>query len=52
MVADIGNVTNIGTFIETYKTNKIIFGEGKGLMTTENGGDIISWVSYDKGSLF
>jgi hypothetical protein len=29
----IGNVTNIGTFVATYKTNRIIFGEGKGIIT-------------------
>ena len=52
----IGNVTNIGTFIETYKTNKIIFGEGKGIITPENGSggggsDIITWTSHDIGKI-
>jgi hypothetical protein len=33
----IGNVTNVGTFIATYKTNRIIFGDGKGIITVGNG---------------
>ncbi len=51
-MAGIGNVTNIGTFIETYKTNKIIFGEGKGMITAGNGSNnSISWKSYDVGKI-
>jgi hypothetical protein len=50
----IGNVTNIATFIETYKTNKIIFSEGKGIITAGNGiigNDTIGWTSHDIGKI-
>lgn len=50
----IGNVTNIATFIEIDKTNKIIFSEGKGMITAGNdigGGDTITWTSHDIGKI-
>jgi hypothetical protein len=50
----IGNVTNIATFNETYKTTKIIFSDGKGLITAGNGtsgNDTISWTSHDIGRI-
>jgi hypothetical protein len=49
-----GNVTNIATFIETYKTNKIIFSDGKGIITAGNGisgNDTIGWTSHDVGKI-
>ncbi len=50
----IGNVTNIATFIEIYKTNKIIFSDGKGIITAGNGiggNDTIGWTSHDIGKI-
>jgi hypothetical protein len=50
----IGNVTDVGTFVATYKTNRIIFGEGKGIITVGNGisgNDTISWTSHDIGRI-
>ncbi|HET7284625.1 MAG TPA: hypothetical protein VFI70_08060 [Nitrososphaeraceae archaeon] len=50
----IGNVTNIATFIEIYKTNKIVFSEGKGMITAGNGiagDDTITWTSHDIGKI-
>lgn len=50
----IGNVTNIATFIETYKTNKIIFSDGRGIITAGNGisgNGTIGWTSHDIGKI-
>jgi hypothetical protein len=49
---DIGNVTNIGTFVDHIDPNNgtIVHGIGKGIITLENeGGDMITWNSYDLG---
>ena len=45
---NIGNVTNIGTFVENVYDNGTLYGVGKGVITTENG-DRISWNAYDIG---
>jgi len=46
----IGYVTNIGTFLETNKSDKTISGQGKGIITTTDG-DIVMWTSYDLDKL-
>jgi hypothetical protein len=54
IMVGIGNVTNIATFTEIYKTNKIIFSEGKGMITSGNsigGNDTITWTSHDIGKI-
>lgn len=53
IMTGIGNVSNIGTFIETYKTNKIVYGQGKGIISSEKNGnnDLITWKSYDIGTI-
>jgi hypothetical protein len=48
LMRNIGNVTNIGTFIENVYANGTLDGVGKGVITTENG-DRISWNAYDIG---
>jgi hypothetical protein len=45
---NIGNVSNIGTFVENVYDNGTLYGVGKGVITTENG-DKISWNAYDIG---
>jgi hypothetical protein len=50
----IGNVTNVGTFVTTHKTNRIVFTEGKGIITVGNGisgNDTIGWTSHDIGRI-
>lgn len=49
-ILDIGSVTNAGTFLETYKSNQTIYGQGKGTIATKNG-DSVSWISYDLGQI-
>ena len=49
-MSGIGNVTNTGIFLETYKSDNVIFGQGKGSMTTDNG-EFINWTSYDLGEI-
>ena len=46
----IGSVTNVGKFLETYNSNETIFGQGKGTITTKEG-DAVSWLSYDLGQM-
>jgi hypothetical protein len=46
----IGDVTNKGTFEETFKTDKIINGKGKGVIVT-NDGQIAEWTSNDVGKI-
>jgi len=46
----IGNVTNIGTFLETNKSDKTISGQGRGIITTIDG-DLVMWTSYDLGQI-
>jgi hypothetical protein len=48
LMRNIGNVTNIGTFIENVYSNGTLYGVGKGVITSENG-DRISWNAYDIG---
>lgn len=50
LMRNIGNVTNIGTFVENVFHNGTLYGVGKGVITTENG-DRISWNAYDIGLL-
>lgn len=49
-IIGIGNVTNIGTFLETHKSDNIIIGQGKGSIITDNG-EFINWTSYDLGEI-
>jgi hypothetical protein len=48
LMRNIGNVSNIGTFVETVFPDGTLDGVGKGVITTENG-DRISWNAYDIG---
>ena len=50
LMRNIGNVSNIGTFVETVFPDGTLDGVGKGVITTENG-DRISWNAYDIGLL-
>ena len=44
-------VTNQGTYIETYLSKDVIRGEGKGIITAQNNGEIVTWQAYDSGKL-
>ena len=49
-IENIGNVTNTGTFIDNIDHDGArVHGVGKGIITIEDGGDMISWNSYDLG---
>lgn len=47
-IEGVGNVTNLATWINIYKTAKIVHAVGKGVITTENG-EIATWVANDVG---
>jgi hypothetical protein len=49
-ITGIGNVTNIQTWIDTLRTPKVIYGEGKGVMITDDG-QRATWIGYDIGQL-
>jgi hypothetical protein len=49
-ITGIGNVTNIQTWIDTLRTPKVTYGEGKGVMITDNG-QRATWTGYDIGQL-
>ena len=47
-IKGVGNVTNQATWINTYKTPKIVYAEGKGVITAENG-EMATWIASDIG---
>ena len=49
-VTGIENVTNIQTWIDTLRTPKVIYGEGKGVMITDDG-QRATWIGFDIGQL-
>jgi hypothetical protein len=38
-------------YIESYLSNNVIRGEGKGIITADNSGEIVTWQAYDSGQL-
>ena len=44
------NVTEIGTYTTTPRTNGIFYGEGKGVITNENG-EMVTWDSQEIGNM-
>lgn len=48
IIKNIGNVTNVQTWVNTFKSPGIFFGTGKGVMTAEDG-QIATWKGYDIG---
>ncbi len=50
ILTGIGNVTNIHTWTDIYKTHNTTFGEGKGVMISENG-QMAPWIGYDLGQI-
>jgi hypothetical protein len=48
IIKGVGNVTNLATWINGLKSDKIIYGAGKGVITAENG-EMITWVANDIG---
>jgi hypothetical protein len=47
-IKGVENVTNMATWINTFKTGKIVYGVGKGIITTKNG-EMATWVASDVG---
>lgn len=48
ILKDVRNVTNLTTWTNTLKSDKIIYGAGKGVITAENG-EMITWIANDIG---
>ncbi len=47
-IKGVGNITNLGTWTITFKTAEIVYGKGKGVITTENG-EMARWIANDIG---
>ncbi len=50
ILSGIGNVTNVQTWLDTYRTSNIIYGEGKGIMISADG-QMAPWIAYDIGQI-
>ncbi len=50
ILSGIGNITNIETWVDTYRTANTIYGEGKGIMMSANG-QMAPWIGYDTGQI-
>ena len=44
----VGNITNLATWTNTFKTAEIVYGIGKGVITTDNG-EMANWIANDIG---
>ena len=49
VMANVGQVQNIGTYEETIISPNITRGIGKGLLSSATSGDMIAWTAYDQG---
>ncbi len=48
VIKGVGNVTNLQTWIDTFKSSKIFYGSGQGIITTPDG-QMATWIGYDIG---
>ena len=48
IIKNVGNVTNVQTWVNTFKSPLVFFGVGKGIMSTGDG-QIATWKGYDIG---
>lgn len=46
LLSGVGNVTRIHTWLNTYRTPNIMYGEGKGVIVSENGQTMAPWIGY------
>lgn len=49
-IIGIGNVTNLETWLDTYRSPTIINAVGHGILTTKDR-QMATWIAYDKGSI-
>jgi hypothetical protein len=49
IVENVGNVSNIGTFVEHMISSDVIRGNGEGIMRSADGNSTIGWNAYDIG---
>ena len=50
-IKGIGQIINYETFVNTVIENKTVFGQGKGIISTEDNQSSIGWQSYDANLL-
>jgi hypothetical protein len=48
VIKGVGNVTNLQTWIDTFKSSSIFYGSGQGIITTPDG-QMATWTGYDTG---
>jgi hypothetical protein len=46
----VGNITNLATWTNTFKTAERVYGIGKGVITTDNG-EMANWIAMILASL-
>lgn len=49
IMENVGNVSNIGTFVEHMISSDVIKGNGEGIMRSSDGNSTIGWNAYDIG---
>lgn len=48
-IKGVGNVTSLGTWTNTFRSPRINYGVGQGVITTADGQDMATWTAYDIG---
>jgi hypothetical protein len=48
-IKGVGNVTSLGTWTNTFKSPRINYGFGQGVITTADGQDMATWTGYGVG---
>lgn len=48
-IKGVGNVTNIATWTNTFRSPTINYGVGQGVITTSDGQDMATWTGYGVG---
>ena len=48
-IKGVGNVTNLGTWTNTFRSPRINYGFGQGVITTADGQDMATWTAYGVG---
>lgn len=48
LVKNVGNVTNIATWVNTFRSENVIYGVGNGIMSTDDG-QMATWTAHDIG---
>jgi hypothetical protein len=48
-INNVGNVTNTGTYINTVESSNVTKGIGRGIITSDETNNMVTWNAYDRG---